>query len=314
MQVSVLADILAALAARGVEVVSEVVPIDAVQKEVEDEVGGLVDFGEEVVEARVDAMKEEEEKRVVSDVESDETKVEVIPVVEDKKKVVEVIVERERLVAVPLVRPVAVDKEVDTVSDSSGRRSWADEMEEEEREGRARLGEVPVKGERTGVNSDVETKNFGFYKSFVRTDRVEALARKLSEITGFKFRKDARFELALASSTAAAVPSEFFNGRDRLKALAVVGDAAIGLALVARAYRKGLPLSSVQELKSVVASNQNMQTKFSGCVLAQHVFGGTGAVLSKTKTGADVCEAIAGFLYLKAGVAAVEKYVDWLGL
>lgn len=163
-----------------------------------------------------------------------------------------------------------------------------------------------------GYSVDIQASEEGFYRSYVRVDRVRQLERLLLQITGVKIPKKAREELALVTYTAGTVPVAFKNGQMRLKALAAVGDAAMTSVLVDDYYVRGADVASVQALRSGVLSNTFMAQSFVKSGLFRHVSAPAGVDVGRAKTGADAVEAIAGVLHMWRDSQAVRKYMTWL--
>lgn len=163
-----------------------------------------------------------------------------------------------------------------------------------------------------GYSGDIQASEEGFYRSYVRVDKVRQLERLLCQITGVKIPKRAREELALVTYTAGTVPVAFKNGQVRLKALAAVGDAAMTSVLVDDYYVRGADVASVQALRSGVLSNTFMAQSFVRSGLFRHVTAPAGVDVGKAKTGADAVEAIAGVLHMWRDSQAVRKYMVWL--
>jgi len=164
---------------------------------------------------------------------------------------------------------------------------------------------VPVGG---GGESGVDASTGGFMSTYVRIEPVRELAGLLERACGHKVPKSAMGDLALARYTAATVPAAFLNGRARLKGLAIVGDAALDLALLSLVYRTGGASERMQCAKEGL-TDPVLAAAFASSEFAPLMLVGGGVTLAKSKTGATALEALAGVLALHCGYDAVSRFL-----
>jgi len=151
-----------------------------------------------------------------------------------------------------------------------------------------------------------------FMRTYVRIPEVRAFAEELERVCGHRLPKSAHGELALLRFTPATVPSDFLQGRARIKALALLGDAACKAALVQFFYRRGEVVELAVKVDGSL-KNLIMSRSFAKHSLSRHVHVGTNINLGETKTGADHFEAVAGVLQLFCGTDAVVRYMRAMG-
>lgn len=195
-----------------------------------------------------------------------------------------------------------------SVSGTESTLSWADAVEEEE--------DQKKRGESVDqwVAAPAASAGKGFFAQHVRTAKFLELTNELFKYSGHKLPKNGRVDLALASYTAATVPDAFEDGRSKLRALALIGDAAIAAAVVSAGYKAGEPLAVLQQRKTNELTDANMAKLFACSRLASFVSVAGAVTLDNSKTGATALEAFAGVLSLHCGNAAVRNYVVNMGL
>jgi hypothetical protein len=173
---------------------------------------------------------------------------------------------------------------------------------------------APVtRGEAAREVRDV-ARSAGFMRVHVKSDSSVRFREAVEKMCGARVSRTGHVDIALVRFTAATVPVEFEDGRDRLRRLAVLGDAALCAAVCAAAFRAGHGLSSIQQLKNDVLTDKVLSSRFAASELAGHVSAAGGVALGNTKTGATALEAVAGVLYLYTSVAAVERFAWSIGV
>jgi len=153
------------------------------------------------------------------------------------------------------------------------------------------------------------TSGGGFMATYVRTARNRRLLNILQVMSNHKLPRSSMGDIALASYAAGAMPHAFERGRERLKVLACLGDAAMLAAAISRLYKSGGSMDSVQNYRTQVLSDVALSKAFSISPLLQEYVPGAVDV-SLAKSGATALEAFAGVLYLHSGVDAVEQLLQ----
>jgi len=148
-----------------------------------------------------------------------------------------------------------------------------------------------------------------FMAKYVRIPQVEALRNELTTYSKRKIPKSASQDLALSRYTAGTVPDAFSGGRARLKALAMVGDAALLQVTLSRGYR----LYGDARLTRMQTSRDRLTDSTMSSVLVRtrlvgHLVVAAGVDLANSKTGATALEAFAGVLALHCGNDAVLAF------
>lgn len=164
-----------------------------------------------------------------------------------------------------------------------------------------------------GVEGVVVPKKAGGFAENVRTHNASQLRAELL-VKGIKLPKVAAADVALVTHTAATVPDFFERGREKLRALAVLGDAALTLVLVERAVAVGKDVASAQSARSSLLSDVHLMAVFDKSKLRNFVTYAGGVNPAKSKTGATAFEAIAGLVYKYGGTSAVHTFVLAYGL
>jgi len=186
-------------------------------------------------------------------------------------------------------------------------------------------GNVPVMSYRDALGTSFGGADLGmavvavgsgdrFFAEFVNTPAVRVFAGFLHKMVGQVIPKKARGELALVMYTAATVPASFVNGRARLRGLAMLGDAAMAVAMVNAMYNRGTSVAGTQELKSHTLSASSLAAAGEKSGLSNHFVFGAGVSKSGSRTAAEAVEAVAGLLYRWRPGGALVAYMRALGL
>jgi len=155
-----------------------------------------------------------------------------------------------------------------------------------------------------GVSARVNIAEGPQYLDFLK--QIEVLCE-------YRLPRTAGQDVALARYTAATVPGSVPRGRDRLKALSNVGDAALLLSYVTAAYKRGDTMQSIQQVRTGVLTDMHMARVIAASPLAQYLVL-AGDVNVESSTGASAYEAIAGVISLHCPSEAVSKFASKTGL
>lgn len=233
-----------------------------------------------------------------------------------------------------------VDRKVDG---SSGVASWADAVEEDEQRSASSAGldgvdqassvgsvEMPeVRPKRSGAalptfggladsyavsgRTPGGTKT-GYYSTVVRGPNAVALRKRIEEMIGIKIPKVAHEALAICTFTAGTMPAAVAGGKDRLRSLAAVGDAALTLVLCTNQWSKGCNVESSQAVRTRLTNNAHLARVMRKAALVQYIAFAPGVdPLTGTPT-ATAFEAILGVLALYRSHEAVVAFVRAVGL
>lgn len=220
---------------------------------------------------------------------------------------------------------------------SSSVGSWADAVEEEEAlklsggesalDDAASLGSVempsgkPVSplvtrvvfgGLSDGFEEKASTKvesEPGYFRTVVRNPNAVALRKKLEAIIGHKIPKVAHESLALCTFTAGVMPSSVVSGRDRVRTLAAVGDAALTMAIVVKEWSQGNTVESCQSARTRMTNNRHLCDVMKQFGFIQHIAYAPGVDPFSTVGTATAFEAILGVLVLYRDQNCVNAFL-----
>jgi len=204
--------------------------------------------------------------------------------------------ERERkAVAVPLAKSSGVVEETRSESSDDG---------------------VPVSEGRLAAGSvrGVPVMSGDFYRDVVRASRVQEFRRRVTYMVQYRLPKSADLDFTLVTYARGCVPLGFVAGRERHRVLSLVGDAALGAALVAAMAKQGCSVGEIDEARKVYQCESNMAASFQNVGFGKVLVAPGGIDPSKSKMAPDMVEAIAGVLALYCVPGAVHNYMVWLGL
>lgn len=205
-------------------------------------------------------------------------------------------------------------------SDTSS-RSWADQVELEQ----ASVIGVPPASDTVrnavvfGGFSDLESGDSKFDISsggmakYVRTSSAKQLRNVLKGM-GVWLPKKAKWHLAMVTHTSATMPEFFHHGKDKLRTLAVLGDAMLVAAVAYEAMVTGDDLSSVQSVRTTMLTDSELARRFAASDFCDCVSFGAGVTASHSKTGATALEAIFGLIGMYCSPAQVSVVARELGL
>lgn len=239
----------------------------------------------------------------------------------------------------PTVLPVRGTSERDE-GPASPVRSWSDEVEEEVSRGKEQVcsldssvsdesvtfaGPVVSVSEATkravsfGGMADwfpgvTPQGTKGFYADIVRGERAVALRAAVSKLAGCKLPKASHESFALCTFAAGAIPSSFVSGKERLRMLAAVGDAAITFHLTASMWSVGASVEKLQDRRSRVASNANLRSVMTKMHLLKYVAYPPGADPATTGATSTALEAIVGALSLYRDAGTVRAFLHAISL
>lgn len=240
-----------------------------------------------------------------------------------------------------LKEPVGVDASADVIESAelaSTHGSWSEEVEESARGG---VGcgsesslEMPSRPEVSDkvkalefgmakcypqvgvaeVGGTAKSEPVGFYKTYVNNPQTKALQTKLEDLCGEKLPKQCRRDLALCCYTAGSMPDELIGGKERLKGLAVLGDATITLHVTTAVVQSGKVVQSAQKARSDFTSDVFLCSVLVSKGLVGMVSAPPGVNLRQSKPGATALEAMVGVVALHCSPMVVKQLVLRLGV
>lgn len=220
--------------------------------------------------------------------------------------------------------------------------SWADAVEEEERATAEALsvvsssesvssGSVKMPADRPVISSDarvvfgglsdcykveqlaVTPGQAGYYKTVVRGPNAVALRKRVEQLCGAKIPKAGHESLALCTFTAGTMPTTVVSGKDRLRTLAAVGDAALTLALATHEWSMGRGVESSQGLRTRKTNNQHLCSVVAKYGLGQFVSYAPGVDARTTIGSATALEAMIGVVALYRSPSILVQFLTNLG-
>lgn len=212
-----------------------------------------------------------------------------------------------------------VRKAVSFGSVSSG--SWADENEE------AVVEKETVSSSSVSSGADarlfgvlaptqvsvVEGGEVGFVARYVRTPQAAGLKSWLIS-KGVHVASRYKYELALVTYAAGAMPAGFERGKQKLNMLAGYGDAMLKAQAFKHGYFAG---RAPEEVSNEVNRSQSDASLSAICVnsgLSNHLLAPSGIDLRTAKTSATMLEAVVGMVALRVGEDAVARLMVVFGL
>lgn len=159
-----------------------------------------------------------------------------------------------------------------------------------------------------------QQKSAGYFAVTVKRDQTTRLALKVKGLTGSVVPRAALGELGICTYTAGTMPVAVVDGAAKLRSLAAVGDAAITMHLVMRAYRSGATVGSAQAFRSQVTSNVNFRKIMVTHGLIDLISYPSGVDPEVTSATATAFEAIVGVLVLYRPAVTVSKFLDAVGV
>lgn len=155
----------------------------------------------------------------------------------------------------------------------------------------------------------------GGFRTYVRNGRVMGLKRWLKDVADVHVGSRWMRHLALSTYAAGSMPLFFVRGKEEMRVLAVIGDAALTLALARHSYAGGNGVESMQQLRSKALSDVTLREKLNSSDLKEFIIAPSGVDLRVSKAGATAVEAIAGVLDMASpGGEFVYKFAQALGL
>jgi len=154
----------------------------------------------------------------------------------------------------------------------------------------------------------------GYFRTVVRNANAVALRAKLESVIGHKIPKVAHESLALCTYTAGVMPISVVKGKDRVRTLAAVGDAALTMAVVVKEWSMGNTVESCQSARTRLTNNRYLCD-----IMKQHGYIDfityAPGVDPLTTTGtATAFEAILGVLVLYRDQSCVNAFLRHVGL
>lgn len=149
----------------------------------------------------------------------------------------------------------------------------------------------------------------GYFRTVVRNPNALALRKKLETITGYKIPKVAHESVALCTFTAGVMPTSVLNGRDRVRTLAAVGDAALTMAIVVKQWSLGNTVESCQAMRTRVTNNRHLCEVMKRFGFIDHIAYAPGVDPYSTVGTATAFEAILGVLVLYRDQNCVNAFL-----
>lgn len=164
-----------------------------------------------------------------------------------------------------------------------------------------------------GPSAAVDTRVVRTVESYIDNHDFSAFRGRVEKLCGHKVPKSGLSDLAIARFCSATVPPAFVGGKDKLKTLSNVGDAALLLCAMIATYKVGGPMQSMQHYRQTVLTDKMMGSLMARSVLAPDIVL-DGNVTLDSSVGAKAYEAIAGVLCIYCTKGAVETFARSTGL
>jgi len=160
-----------------------------------------------------------------------------------------------------------------------------------------------------GLRTVVDVPKSGFFADVVRGARARALGDLVREFTGHVLPKAANWDRAVCTFTAGTMPDALHGGKDRLRALAALGDAVISVHVVASVVAQNGRVESVQQVRSKVTSDAALRAACVGMGLVSCVAFPPGVDPATSKPAATAFEAVVGLLAVYREEAVVLAFL-----
>lgn len=148
----------------------------------------------------------------------------------------------------------------------------------------------------------------GFFK-LARAPAAIALRDKIASFAGVKMPKAAQGDIAVCMYTAGTMPVVMVKGKERLRMLAALGDAAITMHIVMTEISRGNNVESMQSARSKWTSNPMLAKVLVGTGLSSHIVYAPGVNPETATTSATAFEAIVGVIALYRKSDAVVTFL-----